>query len=63
MTEVDDETSFPDNEDDEKDAGPAPSDSPPNSLSFMDNKNDTLSMYYNGTRISGERLSYGLIRH
>lgn len=29
----------------------------------MDNKDDTLSMYYNETRISGERMSYSLIRH
>jgi hypothetical protein len=57
-----DEAEAPNNHDEEdENAGPAPTDALVNVLVPVENKDGSLSMYYNGVRISGERLSRGLV--
>lgn len=53
---------YVDNDDDDKNAGPAPpANLPVETLAHVDNKDGTLSVYHQGTRFSGERLSRSMI--
>jgi len=58
--EVDDEDAktFSNNDDDEDNAAPAPTDLPPDHIGLAHNKDGTVSAFFNGERISGERLGY-----
>jgi hypothetical protein len=49
------------NDDEDDNAGPAPIDSSVGTLIQVDNKDGTSAVYHNGTRISGERLSRGMV--
>jgi hypothetical protein len=49
------------NDDDDENAGPAPTDPPANRPVQVENKDGSLSIFWNGTRISGERLSRAMV--
>jgi hypothetical protein len=49
------------NDDNDENAGPAPAFVYPNTMQPVENKDGTLSIYCNGTRISGERISRKMV--
>jgi hypothetical protein len=51
---------FVDNDDDEEHAAPVPDDLMPDTISLAENKDGTVSAFFNDDRISGERLGYQL---
>jgi hypothetical protein len=55
------EVNAPNNEDEDDNAGVAPADAPADHPVPVDNKDGSLSIFYNGTRISGERLGRALV--
>ncbi|KAF1919901.1 hypothetical protein BDU57DRAFT_155502 [Ampelomyces quisqualis] len=57
-----DKQEFTNNEDDEENAGSAPVNLPPDHMAFVNNKDETLSIYVNGSRISGERIGRSIVR-
>jgi hypothetical protein len=59
--EDEDTGSFEDHEDEDDIAAETPADLLPNEMRPVENKDGTLSVFFNGARISGERLSRGLI--
>ncbi|KAH5514880.1 hypothetical protein HBI29_095270 [Parastagonospora nodorum] len=53
---------FKNNDDDDSNAGPVPEDATPGALTPVDNKDGTMAVYYDGTRISGERIGRNMVQ-
>jgi len=53
---------FKNTDDDDSNAGPVPEVAMPDALTSVDNKDGTMAVYHDGTRISGERIGRNMVQ-